>query len=116
MVQQQKVPKILTLCSGPLTNQKIGIANYMLIDYNARVKKQAREKLCPWLEPVTQNVRNWILMAELRKTYNWQMKLENFKGKGMLLNYLESLYNKRTQLYASVSYDVKKKEDWMSGR
>ena len=34
-----EIPKILTMCSGPVNNQKIGIANYMLIDYNARVKK-----------------------------------------------------------------------------
>ena len=49
-------------------------------------------------------------MAELRKTYNWQIKLENFKGRGILLSYLESLYNKRTQLYASISYVVKEKK------
>lgn len=77
--------------SGPITNQKIGIANYMLIDYNARVKKQTRNALCPWLEPVTQNFRNRIILAELRETYNWQLSLENFKGKEMLLSYLESL-------------------------
>ena len=90
-----KVLKILTLCSGPVNNQKVGIANYMLIDYNARVKKTTRDKLCPWLEPVTQNVRNRVLMAELSETYDWQMKIKNFKGRGMLLSYLESLYNKK---------------------
>ena len=107
---KKMVPKILTLCSGPVNNQKIGIANYFLIDYNARVKKQARNELCPWLEPVTQNVRNRIILAELRETYNWQMTLENFKGKGLLLSYLESLYSKRTKLYASASYGVKEKK------
>ena len=38
------------------------------------------------------------------------MSSENFKGKGMLMSYRESLYNKRTQLYASFSYGVKERK------
>ena len=31
---KKQVPKVLIMCSGPIANQKIGIENYMLIDYN----------------------------------------------------------------------------------
>lgn len=32
--KKNQVPKVLIMCSGPIANQKIGIENYMLIDYN----------------------------------------------------------------------------------
>ena len=97
---EKQIPTFVLALSGPLTQQKIFLANKLMVDWQVRVKlvskKRKTDKECPYLQPATQNTYRRYFFGFMGSRYGWQISDHNFKGfEGCMSDILQALFANR---------------------
>ena len=98
------VPKIISVCSGNKTKEKIELANQFMIDWQSKTRKKGKNNKCPFYQPCTQSQRLRTFIGTMSKKFFWDMKLEDFTEDKMLVPFMEKLFEQRRKKFKLVGY------------
>lgn len=101
-----RIPRFLAEIGGEKDEDKMLLANLVLVEWSLAVKKVKPIKdpatEFPWLQPSAQNVMIRTLFGRLKKYYNFQYDKSDFCGwTGCLGGALAKLYSQRHKKYVS---------------
>lgn len=93
----RQVPRLFLALSGTLTQEKVTLANKVMIDWQVRVQKNHYDDTeCPFLQPDTQNTYRRTFYGHMSSHYGWNIGDSILTGfKGCFADVLEALYEKR---------------------
>ena len=96
---KKMIQRCLVVCSGPKSILKRDLANEMFKDWQTRlklIKEPKDDKTCPFYQPSSQNSNFRAFLSHLKKTFEWDLTYEDFKGyPGCLNAALETIYEDR---------------------
>ncbi len=103
----KEVPRAFVVCSGhPVTQEKILLANKMIVDWQIDLKKVkiTKENGLPVYATTTQNTELRVFFAFMKRMHNWQFVKKNFRGfEGSVAGVNKELYGQRAVQHVSMN-------------
>ena len=93
-----KAPLLFVACScdeGRISDEKINLANQMLIDYVKQMKMKRKGKSGMDYQPHSQTVMIRTLLSMMKEKYSWNFTMKSFHFKGGVSMILSSLFQAR---------------------
>lgn len=86
----QKFPLLFIELGGPVTKEKIQLANNSVIEWMRKCKKKVMKKndKYQWYQPVTQNQHLRTFFGAMKNMFLWEMDLDDFNFEGSIAVFL----------------------------
>ena len=108
-LEKDTIPFLFAKCSltycGDNKELKAKLANLALVDFLTSLKKQNSIDGCPYYQPNSQSTMTRTLLAAMSDEYGWHFSIDDdFNFVGGVKKVLSMLYQRRSMVYANVSF------------